>query len=46
MKDPVILIESGQTYDKESIEDWFKNHDIDPLTSEKLTNKQFINLSC
>jgi hypothetical protein len=42
MKHPVIVVESGQTYDKESIEDWFKSHDIDPLTKEKLTNKQFI----
>jgi hypothetical protein len=42
MKDPVILIENGQTYDKESIEEWVKNHDTNPLTNEKLTNKQFV----
>jgi hypothetical protein len=42
MKHPVIVVESGKTYDKESIEDWFKNHDTDPLTKEKLKSKQFI----
>jgi hypothetical protein len=42
MRDPVILIENGQTYDKESIETWLKDHDTDPLTNEKLTNKQLI----
>jgi hypothetical protein len=42
IEDPVILVESGQTYDRKSIETWLKDHDTDPLSGEKLTNKQLI----
>jgi hypothetical protein len=41
MKNPVIVIESEQIYDEESIETWFANHDTDPLTDKKITDKQF-----
>ena len=41
MKNPVIVVESGQTYDKESIMTWLAKHETDPLTSKKITNMQF-----
>jgi hypothetical protein len=41
MKTPVIVMESEQLYDMESIENWFENHDTDPLTNKKMTDKQF-----
>ncbi len=39
MSDPVILTESGETYEREGIERWLLNHDTDPLTNERLANK-------
>jgi hypothetical protein len=42
MKDPVIVVESEQTYDRESIESWFKNNDTDPLTGKKVADKKLI----
>jgi hypothetical protein len=35
-------VESGQTYDKGSILNWFIEHDTDPLTEKKITNMQFV----
>ncbi len=42
MMDPVILIGSGETYEREEIEKWLLNHNTDPLTNVPLTNKSFI----
>ena len=35
MFDPVAT-ESGMLYDRKHIESWFKNHDIDPCTRQKI----------
>jgi hypothetical protein len=42
MKSPVILIETGQSYEKASIEKWLLDHDTDPLSNKRLTNKIII----
>jgi len=36
MADPVILVGSGHTYEREAIASWLLKHDTDPLTNEKL----------
>jgi len=40
MQDPVILVESGQTYERGRIESWLAVNKTDPLTGKKLTKKQ------
>jgi len=42
MRDPVILVASGHTYEREAIENWFQNHNTDPLTGEALRDKSLI----
>jgi len=42
MKSPVILIETGQSYEKTAIEKWLIDHDTDPLSNKRLTNKIII----
>eukprot|EP01123_Difflugia_compressa_P010127 TRINITY_DN3615_c0_g1_i1.p1 TRINITY_DN3615_c0_g1~~TRINITY_DN3615_c0_g1_i1.p1 ORF type:complete len:255 (-),score=30.37 TRINITY_DN3615_c0_g1_i1:51-752(-) len=42
MTDPVLLIESGVTYERSAIEQWLKNHNTDPLTNITLTSKQIV----
>ena len=42
MKSPVILIETGQSYEKLAIEKWLVDHDTDPLSNKRLTNKIII----
>ncbi len=42
MEDPVILVESSMTYERESIERWLATNDTDPMTGAKLTNKNII----
>lgn len=39
MFDPVVLLATNQTYEREAIEKWLKNSDLDPITSIKLDNK-------
>ena len=42
-EDPVLLIETGQTYDRQSIERWFKEgHNTCPSTGKTLTSKQIV----
>ncbi len=42
-KDPVLLVESGQTYSRESIEKWFeKGHRTCPLTGKELISTQLV----
>jgi len=36
MKDPVIVVETGQTYERNRIEQWLKNNSRDPLTNQQL----------
>ncbi|CAD7703183.1 unnamed protein product [Ostreobium quekettii] len=41
MKDPVLLVETGQVYDRESIEAWFKSgHNTDPNTGVKVRSQR------
>eukprot|EP00210_Caulerpa_lentillifera_P005359 g5121.t1 len=43
MKDPVIVMESGNTYDRSSIEEWFdRGHSTDPLSNKKLESTDLI----
>jgi len=42
MRNPVIVTESGQTYEKSSIETWLKNKNTDPLTNIQLKSKNII----
>ena len=41
MKDPVICSD-GQSYEKEAIKTWLRNHDTSPLTNVRLANKDLI----
>jgi len=41
MKDPVMLIETGHTYDRSAIEKWLSTHSTDPLTGCELKNREF-----
>jgi len=36
MKDPVIVVETGQTYERSRIEQWLKDNARDPLTNQQL----------
>lgn len=42
MSDPVILITTGQTYERKAIEVWLSTHDTDPVTGEKLMSKTVV----
>ena len=39
MVDPVVVVESGQTYERAAIEQWFRTHDTDPVSNVNLTSK-------
>jgi hypothetical protein len=40
MVDPVVVVESGQTYERAAIEQWFRTHDTDPVSNVNLTSKK------
>lgn len=48
MTNPVILVETGLTYDQKSLEEWFAQREkigkkpTDPITGQKLTDTRFI----
>jgi len=42
MKDPVIVAETGQTYERNEIEKWFKENATDYLTKKKLKNLNLV----
>ena len=42
MVDPVIVAETGSTFEREKIEFWFQTHDTDPNTNAVLTSKQLV----
>ena len=42
MKDPVILIETGISYDRKAIEAWLEKHDTDPITRKQLNDKTLV----
>ena len=39
MVDPVMLVGSGQTYERAPLERWLATHDTDPMTGVQLTDK-------
>lgn len=40
MKNPVMVVETGSTYECSAIKEWFLNHDTDPNTGIKLSSKK------
>eukprot|EP00210_Caulerpa_lentillifera_P000994 g957.t1 len=43
MEDPVILKETGNTYDRSSIQEWFDiGHSKDPLTNVQISSKELV----
>src|SRR5262245_37136093 len=42
MTDPVMLVASGNTYEREAILGWLSKHDTDPLTNKKITDKTIV----
>ena len=42
MIDPVILTETGQTYDRATIESWLHMHSTDPVTNVQLRSKKLV----
>ena len=42
MFDPVILVETGQTYDRLTIESWLQKHSTDPITNTQLRSKKIV----
>jgi hypothetical protein len=40
--DPVIVVETGTTYERAAIERWFARHNTDPLSNVCLTSKATI----
>jgi hypothetical protein len=39
MKDPVLVPETGHSYERQAIERWFSTHDTDPMTGVRVTHK-------
>jgi hypothetical protein len=42
MKDPVIVVASGQTYERVAIEQWFMTHNTDPVTNVTLKSTKVV----
>jgi len=42
MKDPVIVAETGHTYERSKIADWLKQHNTDPLTKINLKSRALV----
>jgi len=42
MTDPVLLLESGQTYERSAIQEWLATHNHDPLTLSPITSKTIV----
>ncbi len=42
MIDPVIVAETGQTYEREKIQEWFKKSDKDPVTNVTVKNRELL----
>eukprot|EP00899_Mesostigma_viride_P007655 jgi/Mesvir1/16891/Mv15768-RA.3 len=46
MRDPVMLVETGQTYERAAIEQWFaRGNNTDPLTNKRVADKKVVPLS-
>jgi len=44
MSDPVILVETGTTYDRKSIEQWLQNNSTDPSTGLQIKSKETLHI--
>ena len=42
MTDPVMVMESGQTYQRDAILHWFKTNNTDPMTNKVLPNNRIV----
>ncbi len=42
MRDPVLLGNTGHTYERVAIESWLRNHNTDPLTNKSLISSELI----
>ncbi len=42
MRDPVIIVETSNTYEREAIEQWLETHNTDPLSGVELADKKII----
>lgn len=42
MVDPVLLLSDRQSYEREAIKTWLRDHDTSPVTGEPLTSKDFV----
>ncbi len=38
MRDPVLLGNTGHTFERAAISDWLQTHNTDPLTNQRLTD--------
>lgn len=42
MKDPVVLISDGGSYERSAIKDWLAEHDTSPMTGWRLDSKSIV----
>lgn len=42
MTDPVMLLETGTTYERKYIQEWLQNHDTDPFTGLHIQSKEIV----
>ena len=42
MEDPVVVAQTGNTYERRAIEEWFATSNTDPLTNEELEDATLI----
>jgi hypothetical protein len=40
MKDPVMLVETGRTFERSAINEWLQRSERDPMTNTVLQSKQ------
>lgn len=40
--DPVVLVETGQTYERAMIKKWLRTHDSDPISNQQLKTKRIV----
>jgi hypothetical protein len=42
LRDPVLLVGSGHTYERADLVRWLREHDTDPVTNRPLTSKEYV----
>mmetsp|Transcript_83588 Transcript_83588/g.125347 ORF Transcript_83588/g.125347 Transcript_83588/m.125347 type:complete len:411 (-) Transcript_83588:234-1466(-) len=42
MRDPVLVVETGHTYERLAILEWFRQHSTDPKTNQQLSSKAVV----